>query len=454
MSIIKSEPAASVFSDSLVQLFERFFPGNSVRARVARGTFWSLVATVSIQMASLASSILAARILGQTGFGELGMIRSTALMFGVLAGSGLGIASTKYVAEFRDTYPARAGRLIGLLMNVAFVAGGGATLLCFVLAPSLAGWAMNAPHLTGPLQIGCVMLLFNTLSGVQIGAVSGFEAFGAVARIALIDAILNLALVPIGAWAFGVSGAVGGLALASVLGFPVKQIALRQLCQKTGVVMAHHGGSAELPTLWQFALPSVLVGVSIQPFEWFARLLLSRQTNGFAELGIFTAAMSWGQLVMFIPQQILRPAIPILSNLYTDSDAVRFIRTAIKFEWLIIGTGVVSAIPLMFLSPYIMAAYGVSFISGSRVLMILLVAHILASATSLTIVFTASGQMWVQTLHYTLWGGTLIGAFIFLRDFGSLGLGISYIFAYGSLLCTQLIFFYRNFGCRRNIIVD
>jgi O-antigen/teichoic acid export membrane protein len=191
MSIIKSEPAASLVSDSLMRLFDRFFRGNSVRARVARGTFWSLVATVSIQMASLASSILAARILGQTGFGELGMIRSTVLMFGVLAGSGLGLASTKYVAEFRDTYPARAGRLIGLLMNVAFVAGGGATLLCFVLAPSLAGWAMNAPHLMGPLQFGCVILLFNTLSGVQVGAVGGFEAFGVLARIAVMDSVLN-----------------------------------------------------------------------------------------------------------------------------------------------------------------------------------------------------------------------------------------------------------------------
>jgi len=95
MSIIKSGPAASAVSDLIMRLFERFLPGDSVRARVARGTFWSLVATASIQVASLASSILAARILGQTGFGELGMIRSTVLMFGVLAGSGLGLASTK-----------------------------------------------------------------------------------------------------------------------------------------------------------------------------------------------------------------------------------------------------------------------------------------------------------------------------------------------------------------------
>ena len=434
-----------------MQLFGRFLPANSFRSRVARGAFWSLVATVSVQIASLVSSILAARILGQTGFGELGIIRSTVLMFGVLAGSGFGLASTKYVAELRDTNPARAGRLIGLLMNVAFVTGAGATLVCFALAPFLAGWAMNAPHLMGPLQFGCVMLLFNTLSGVQLGTIGGFEAFDVLARIAIIDAILNLVLVPIGAWVFGVSGAVGGLALASILAFPIKQLALKQICQKTGVVMTHHGVSAELPTLWQFALPSVLVGVSIQPFEWFARLLLSRQTNGFAELGIFTAAMSWGQLVMFIPQQILRPGIPILSNLYTASDAVRFVRTAIKFEWLIIGTGVLSAIPLMFLSPYIMAAYGTSFISGGRVLLILLLAHIIASATSLTVVFTASGRMWVQTLHYALWGGILVGAFNFLGKLGSLGLGISYVFAYASLLCIQLICFYKSFASSENI---
>jgi len=412
---------------------------------VARGTFWSLVATVSVQTASLVSSIVAARILGQSGFGELGMIRSTVLMFGVLAGSGLGLASTKYVAELRDTYPARAGRLIGLLMNVAFVIGGGATIFCLALAPFLAERAMNAPHLMGPLQFGCVMLLFNALSGVQLGAIGGFEAFGVLARLSVIDAILNLVLVPIGAWVFGVSGAVSGLAVASVIGFPIKQLSLKQICQRTGIVMAHRGVRAELPTLWHFALPSVLVGITIQPFDWFARLLLSQQANGFAELGIFTAAMSWGQLVMFIPQQILRPGIPILSNLYAESDAAGFVRTAIKFEWLIIGTGVLSAIPLMLLSPYIMAAYGTSFIPGSKVLLILLLANIIASATSLTVVFTASGRMWVQTLHYAVWGGILIGVFSFLGELRSLGLGISYVLAYASLLCIQLMFFYKSF---------
>ncbi|NOZ40854.1 MAG: oligosaccharide flippase family protein [Planctomycetes bacterium] len=61
----------------------------------------------------LVASILVARMLGKTVYGELGMIRSTVGMFGVFAGFGLGLTATKHVAEFRESDPERAGRIVG-----------------------------------------------------------------------------------------------------------------------------------------------------------------------------------------------------------------------------------------------------------------------------------------------------------------------------------------------------
>ena len=49
-----------------------------------------------------AAFVLAGRLLGTAGFGEVGMIQSTQGLFGVLAGAGLGLAATKYVAEYRS----------------------------------------------------------------------------------------------------------------------------------------------------------------------------------------------------------------------------------------------------------------------------------------------------------------------------------------------------------------
>ena len=52
------------------------------------------------------------------------MIQSTVGMFGVFAGFGLGLTATKHVAEFRQSDPDRAGRIIGLSGLFAIGPGG------------------------------------------------------------------------------------------------------------------------------------------------------------------------------------------------------------------------------------------------------------------------------------------------------------------------------------------
>src|SRR5688500_10249953 len=96
---------------------------NQARRRLAVNASWTLLGTVSTYATTALGGILAARILGPAGFGELGVIRSTVVTVGVLAGIGFGLSATKYVAELRQLDPRRAGRILGLLMSVALVLG-------------------------------------------------------------------------------------------------------------------------------------------------------------------------------------------------------------------------------------------------------------------------------------------------------------------------------------------
>ena len=88
-------------------------PASTLRGRFARGAFWSLVAMGLSTAARLLISIFTARWLGKTAFGELGMILSTAGMFGVLAGMGLSLTAAKHLGEYREREPERfTARLI------------------------------------------------------------------------------------------------------------------------------------------------------------------------------------------------------------------------------------------------------------------------------------------------------------------------------------------------------
>ena len=131
---------------------------SDVGSRLARGVFWSMTGTVISRGMMFAAWVFVARFLGKEQYGELGMIQATVGMFGVFAGFGLSLTATKHIAEFRDTNPIRAGRIIGLSGSFAFLTGGLIALGVFIFAPWLAENTINAPHLAGVLRIGAFML--------------------------------------------------------------------------------------------------------------------------------------------------------------------------------------------------------------------------------------------------------------------------------------------------------
>src|SRR4026209_1900359 len=120
----------------------------SITTRFAIGAFWALVGAVLSRGLTLASSVLAGRLLGPTGCGEIGTVQSTQGLFGVVAGAGLGLAATKFVAEFRSTDSARTGRCVTLATTIALVSGALMALVLLALSGVMAGTGLRAPHLT------------------------------------------------------------------------------------------------------------------------------------------------------------------------------------------------------------------------------------------------------------------------------------------------------------------
>src|SRR5712664_1663 len=113
-------------------------PRDSLATHFAIGAFWALVGAVVSRGLTLASSVVAGRLLGPTGFGEIGMIQSTQGLFGIVAGAGLGLAATKFVAEFRSTDPVKTRRCATLATTIALVSGTVMALVLLALSRGLA----------------------------------------------------------------------------------------------------------------------------------------------------------------------------------------------------------------------------------------------------------------------------------------------------------------------------
>lgn len=178
-------------------------------ARLARGTFWTVVGSVLSRVLGLGSSVVVARLIGRTAYGELGMIQLTAGMFGTFAGFGIGVTATKYVAQLRESQRSRCGRMIGLSLTVATLGGVVAGGCLFLFAPWLASSSLGAPHLTPLLKASAGSAVFGAIQGAYLGALAGFEAFRKVAWVNWFSSMLGVAVVVLGTVLDGLGGQFG-----------------------------------------------------------------------------------------------------------------------------------------------------------------------------------------------------------------------------------------------------
>jgi O-antigen/teichoic acid export membrane protein len=367
------------------------------------------------------------------GFGELAIINSTIGMFGVFAGFGLGMTATKYVAEFRTKDPARAGRIIALSSVVAFATGGLIALALFTFAPFLAAHTLAAPHLVLEFRIGALLLFFNALNGAQTGALSGFEAFKAIAYANLIRSLLSFPVMVSGVLLWRLPGAVCGLVLAAAIACLVNQWVLRNECRRAAVPIRYGSIASERRVLWDFSLPAFLSGAMTAPATWAANTMLVNEANGYAEMGIFNAANQWRTTLLFLPGLIGQVVVPIfasLQNVGGNRPARRVLLGSVLTNGFCTVPVLVVLLPC---SSWIMSFYGQAFSPRGAVLQVsLFSAALLAIQTPVGNLIAAFGRMWVGFFMNAGWAACLLGAAygLLVLGWGAQALACAYLAAY------------------------
>lgn len=401
----------------------------------------------------LAASVLVARLLGKTVFGELGMVQSTVGMFGVFAGFGLGLTATKYVAEFRNSDPVRAGNIIGLSSLVAAASGGLMASALFLSAPWLAEHAINAPHLKGVLQISALVLLINALNGAQTGALAGFEAFKTIAHVNIVVGLVSFPVLIAGAYFGGLAGAVWALAINLGVNWLLNHLAVRKEARRYSIRSSFRKCGRELGILWRFSLPAVLASTVVGPVNWACGALLVNQPNGYEEMGIFNAANQWFSLLLFLPGIIGGVVLPVLSDHLGQKNTTQSMKTialTMKMNLLLVAPVIVIA---SVASPNIMNFYGNGFDEGWPTLfVVLLTAGLVATNIPVGQILAASGRMWIGFVLNACWALAFILGTILLNDYGSFGLASARGIAY--LLHTILVFCFVTKELRQNSLTN
>jgi O-antigen/teichoic acid export membrane protein len=420
--------------------------------RVAKGMFWSLVGAFISRGSGLLASILVARALGKAGFGELGIVQSTIGMLGTFAGFGLGMTATKFIAEFRNSDPQKAGRILGLSSRFAWITSSISALVLLLFAPWLATHTLAAPNLAGLLRIGSLFLLLSAVNGAQIGALSGFEAFKTVAKISLWCGLLNFPLMVGGVYIAGITGALWGTVLSTAFNWLLNHLAIRKECAKAAVPYTYKGCWREKTALWKFSLPVLVSSLFFAPTEWVLNAMLVNQPDGYAQMGLLNAATRWQALIIYLPNMLSSLTLPILSNLIGENQLQQYKKMLLVNLALLSGIALLFAIPVSILSKPIMSSYGKEFTEGSLVLVVVSAYTVLWAANIVV------GQAIWSTGASTqgmVFGGlrafTLLSAGWLLVRYGALGIASAFLVSYVLHTLYQAVYIKFRIGSHFNM---
>jgi len=288
---------------------------------ILRGTFSLAIGAIVARASGLFASVYTAWCVGPAEFGRYGIIRGCVDLFIAIAAVRLGATSIKFVAQFREKDPEKAGRILVAAVLFAAFSSLAISLLLGLSAHWFAVHWFNDESLTNTVRLAAALVLFMTLASVLEVSLAGFEAFDEIMHLNLIRALLTIGGACLLVNQYGINGLFG---LNILVGAITSVLAYRQLikqCGKHGVPIQYSMAplSRESDALIHFSLPSILSGLIQTGSTFLSRKWLFDLPTGAVAMGLFDGAYQFRSMIMFLPNLFVKALLPRLSRFAPES---------------------------------------------------------------------------------------------------------------------------------------
>ena len=402
-----------------------------VLRRIGQGMGWSLIGAVAVRLGALINSVIIARQLGIEDFGRYGIVQSTLGTIGFFAGLGMGLVTTKHIAELIATDRDRAARILSMALTASVVSGLSVGMIFLIAAPWICRSVLGDSNLQHVLRLATPLIALSTINGVQTAALSGFQAFRAIAKINILVAVLMVPTLTVGALTGGLTGACIGLVIVNAVSCLMTHMALRAETRRAELGFSLRGALKESKLLYSFALPAFLAGALVEPIHWFCATILINQPEGFRKIGAYYAALQWGNALIFLPSLLGQVVFPLLSEAFGRGDRAK---VAKLLAVAMLVNGLISLVFLLGLgagSHLIMGLYGEQVAAHWLTFVVVIgTAAIIAIQWPVGLVIAAANRMWLGLIMNAGWAIAFIVLTFLWAQGGSLGLASARACAY------------------------
>lgn len=394
-----------------------------------------------------ASSIFLARMLGPTNFGMISIVNYLLLLLLFFTGFGIPTASVKLITTYWAKDREEATNFIGNVFFINLVIIVLITLFYYLFARHIAGRIYRNENLGILLRISAFALFFFSL--IQYGN-SVIQALGEFKRLSLVlifNSLISLILlIPLTKF-FGIRGAILSQSLTALVVFLLLLNILQFLRRRYNLFslrISLNKIKKYLPELVFFAFPLFLSGLVMTPVLTILTTILSR-LRGFQEVGFFNVGYSLTQIILFLPTAVGVPFIPLASRL-ASADRERLKDFLLKTTYGVnIIVMMVCFIMSFFAKEIIHLFYGSKYEPAQEILLLLVAAGFLSSFCYIVgYHLLAIGKVWLGTLFNLTWFVIILApAPLFIKNWGLVGLGLTYFISY-AILAAIFCFYWKS----------
>ena len=422
-----------------------------IARRFVSGVSWSLVAAVLGRIFNAVASVVIPRILGPTNNGTLGVVVALLSLTNLVGLMGTNTALVKFVPEYvvrdRERLPALLLTTLVSMLTTAVLVGVG----LYLLADPIATRIYERPELAPYFRLAAIAVIPATMATLGAGALQGYQAFR---RLAVASALAGLLAVPLqvaAALAFGLEGAIVGVAIVAVVTAAVNIIWVVRESACMGVRFRFAFDARALRQVVDFGFPNMLSAVFVTAAPWLVNTALTRSDGGLHAAGLFAAVWSIWELLLFIPSQAAAPSVPIYSELLARKDRRMLELTCRKNAKVLWIVCLVLALPIATSAPAVMGGmFGAPYLPGWPALFLLCAGVVVLGANFVYgFLIVAYGRMWHG---FFLNGGwfliLLAGLFAFVPTYAAAGAAAAYLLAYTGFTVLLALYARAVFGIR------
>lgn len=316
-------------------------------------SLWAIIGSISLRGLGLLGSIVVARFLGSEIFGEYGAIKNTIVSIAIFSTYGLGYTATKYVADLSSSNPGAIYSFIKIAVKITIFFGLFLSLATLLFSDWIANIMLNVPHLADLIKYVSVWIIFNALTTLQIGILSGLGEYKAMAVINTFVGVFTFASSVILTWFYKLEGSIFALIISQIFNW----FLYYRHVKKFKRVDSTPDSRIMYKSILIFSFPVALQEMLYSVTSWLCTLILVKYST-YQELGLYTASAQWSSVVLFIPG-VLRNVI--LSSLSKEKEMKNHNLLMKRMILINIGSTIVPVLFILAFSTLIVESYGDSF---------------------------------------------------------------------------------------------